>query len=153
VYEQAPVRARRSWVSAQVGVDVTYMVWSLAFLASARKYGDAAVKWVSKSVTDSVELEPRDALNMNSLLWIRKQPSHQVLAWLPTFEHLEWKDLRRPELTATTTTMSSSAPPDTHLFSSKALYSFCMNQNRATGTTQRRLFDACGAAPDQSTPC
>jgi chaperone BCS1 len=46
------------------------MVWSLAFLASARKYGDAAVKWVSKSVTDSVELEP-------------------------TFEHLEWKDLKR----------------------------------------------------------
>jgi chaperone BCS1 len=32
---------------------------------------------------------------MNFLLWIRKQPSHQVLASMPTFERLEWKDLRR----------------------------------------------------------
>lgn len=84
----------RESAKIQSGIDVTYLVWSIACCTSVHKYGEKAINWLATHLTNWVELDSSAALTNNLLTWIRKQPSHGMLAWLPTFKHLEWKDIR-----------------------------------------------------------
>jgi chaperone BCS1 len=76
------------------------MVWAIALCVPTRRYGNATFKWLSLNLTNSLELDRQDALVTDLLIWISKQPSNQLFAWLPNFEHLEWKDLTHERKTA-----------------------------------------------------
>lgn len=84
----------RRWCLDQLGVDLVHLVWAIAICVPVRKYSRATIKWVSENATNSLELAPGDPLTTDLLIWISKQPSNQLFAWLPTFEHLEWKNLQ-----------------------------------------------------------
>jgi chaperone BCS1 len=77
-----------------------FLVWAIALCVPTNKYGSATCKWLSSILTNSVELDYQDALVTDLLIWISKQPSNQLFAWLPTLEHLEWKDLSNETKTA-----------------------------------------------------
>ncbi|KAH4992928.1 hypothetical protein HBI76_033620 [Parastagonospora nodorum] len=83
----------RKWISGQVGLDLTYLVWAIAIFASVSKYGKVAISWLSQNVTNSLELAENDAALTDLRIWIRRQPSHAMLSLLPSFEHLEWTDV------------------------------------------------------------
>jgi len=93
-------QAIKVWIDCNIGIDLTYMVWAIALCIPARTYGKATYDWLSPNLTNSLELDSSDALVTDLLMWISKQPSNQLFAWLPTFEHLEWKDLSHASKTA-----------------------------------------------------
>lgn len=70
----------RTWVTGHVGVDITYLVWSIAICASSSKHGVATIKWLSTNLGNSVELGKYDLVINDMLIWIRKQPSQDMLA-------------------------------------------------------------------------
>ncbi|KAI4953363.1 hypothetical protein J4E86_006906 [Alternaria arbusti] len=93
-------QAIKVWIDCNIGIDLTYLVWAIALCIPARTYGKATYDWLSSNLTNSLELDSSDALVTDLLMWISKQPSNQLFAWLPTFEHLEWKDLSHEQKTA-----------------------------------------------------
>ncbi|KAH6865270.1 hypothetical protein BKA58DRAFT_295595, partial [Alternaria rosae] len=93
-------KAIKIWIDSNIGIDLSYLVWAIALCIPARTYGKATYDWLSSNLTNSLELDSNDALVTDLLMWISKQPSNQLFAWLPTFEHLEWKDLSHESKTA-----------------------------------------------------
>ncbi|KAG9186076.1 hypothetical protein G6011_02632 [Alternaria panax] len=93
-------KAIRMWIGGSMGIDLKYLVWAIALCVPARRYGSATYEWLSSNLTNSLQLDSQDALVTDLLLWISKQPSNQLFAWLPSFEHLEWKDLTHETKTA-----------------------------------------------------
>jgi chaperone BCS1 len=85
----------RSCINGHMGIDLTYLVWAIALCVPAKKYGSEAFDWLSENVTNSLLLDRHEVITITTdlLIWISKRPSNQLFAWLPTFEHLEWKDL------------------------------------------------------------
>jgi chaperone BCS1 len=83
----------RQEFKARTGQDLAYLVWAITSFASPKKYGGPTIKWLSTNLTNSLGLEYNDATLNELSIWICKQPSHDILNWMPTFEHLEWKDL------------------------------------------------------------
>ncbi|RYN62732.1 hypothetical protein AA0118_g5012 [Alternaria tenuissima] len=100
--EKPLFKAIRMWIDSNTGLDLKFLVWAIALCVSIHKYGSATCKWLSWNLTNSVELDYQDALVTDLLIWISKQPSNQLFAWLPSFEHLEWKDLSNETKTADT---------------------------------------------------
>ncbi|CAN9428755.1 unnamed protein product [Alternaria sp. RS040] len=91
--EKPLYKAIRMWIDSNTGLDSKFLVWAIALCVPTHKYGSATCKWLSLNLTNSVELDYQDAPVTDLLIWISKQPSNQLFAWLPSFEHLEWKDL------------------------------------------------------------
>jgi chaperone BCS1 len=95
-------KAIRIWIDSNTGLDLKFLVWAIALCIPTHKYGSATCKWLRSNLTNSVELDYQDAFVTDLLIWISKQPSNQLFAWLPSFEHLEWKDLSNETKTADT---------------------------------------------------
>jgi chaperone BCS1 len=100
--EKLLFKAIRMWINSNTGLDLKFLVWAIALCVPTHKYGSVTCKWLSSNLTNSVELDYQDALVTDLLIWISKQPSNQLFAWLPSFEHLEWKDLSNETKTAGT---------------------------------------------------
>jgi hypothetical protein len=60
------------WISGQVGLDLTYLVWAIAIFASVSKYGKVAITWLSQNVTNSLELAENDAALTDLRIWTRR---------------------------------------------------------------------------------
>jgi chaperone BCS1 len=105
--EKSLFKAIRMWIDSNTGLDLKFLVWTIALCVPTHKYGSATCKRLSSNLTNSVELDYQDALVTDLLIWISKQPSNQPFAWLPSFEHLEWKDLSNETKTADTAESNS----------------------------------------------
>ncbi|KAF2868253.1 hypothetical protein BDV95DRAFT_597556 [Massariosphaeria phaeospora] len=92
--KQPLFEAIRECVSNESGVDISYIVWSIAVLLPMYRYSHSALEWAFNNCTNSIQLDPRDALSTELLGWIGKQRSSRLLGCLPVFEHLEWEDQR-----------------------------------------------------------
>ena len=86
--EKPLFKAIRMWIHSNTGLDLKFLVWAIALCVPTHKYGSATCKWLSSNLTNSVELDYQGVLVTDLLIWISKQPSNQLSAWLPSFEHL-----------------------------------------------------------------
>lgn len=153
--EKPLFKAIRMWIHSNTGLDLKFLVWAIALCVPTHKYGSAICKWLSSNLTNSVELDYQDALVTDLLIWISKQPSNQLFAWLPSFEHLEWKDLSNETKTADTdeSNTTSSSLLQATLLSSMEVCPSCYT-NRTPGTMKKSLrYVVCGGVESLSKPC
>jgi hypothetical protein len=84
----------QAWVTAQTGVNIERLVWIIVMFIPLQKYSQLALDWTCENVSNSVSLDPREAVATDLLIWISRQPSSKIFDWLPSFEKLELTNLR-----------------------------------------------------------
>ncbi|KAF2868254.1 hypothetical protein BDV95DRAFT_610216 [Massariosphaeria phaeospora] len=90
--DTALFQAVRSWVKESLRVDIAAVIWAITVLIPLRKYSATTLRWVRDHGMNAFQIQENDALASDLVIWISNQPTSHLFSWLPTFEHLEWRD-------------------------------------------------------------